>query len=76
MVNKKFQENFQKIKENEKYIESKFNNFSPSDNKDINAIIDILNILKKCPNNISEKLGKNQSEELEKILKKRISVII
>ena len=49
-TNKKFQENFQKIKENEKYIESKFNNFSPSDNKDINAIIDILNILKKCPN--------------------------
>ena len=70
-TNKKFQENFQKIKENEKFIESKLNNFSPSDNNDINAMIDILNILKKCPNNISEKLDKNESEELEKILKKR-----
>jgi hypothetical protein len=34
-------------------------------------MIDILNILKKSPNNISEKLDKNEKEELEKILNKR-----
>ena len=69
--NKSNKEIFQKIKENEKNIENKLNNNSILDINDINAMIDILNILKKCPNNISEKLDKNEKEELEKILNKR-----
>ena len=69
--NKNNKELIQKIKENEKDIENKINSNSISDINDINAMIDILNILKKCPNNISEKLDTKEKEELGKILTKR-----
>ena len=65
------QEIIQKIKEKEKDIENKLNSNSISDLHDINAMIDILNILKKCPNNILEKLDTKEKEELEKILNER-----